>query len=104
MRRQTRTVLQLAKGITFVTPADGISQYYITKYLINVVLDANTLSVQYLCSRKVTNLILAVLALLTAGLSCSVWQTAAGRGGLSVSVPVFVSKPGEGHTGGDGSH
>lgn len=49
-------------------------------------------------------LILAILALLTAGLSCSVWQAAAGRGGLSVFVPLFVSKPGEGHTGGDGGH
>ena len=61
-----------------MTPIDIISQYLIT-YLV-----------------------LAVLALLAAGLGGSVRQTAAGGRGLSVSV--FVSKPGEGHAGGDGRH
>lgn len=49
-------------------------------------------------------LILAILALLTAGFSCSVGQAAAGRGWLSVPVLLSVSKPGEGHTGRDGGH
>lgn len=46
----------------------------------------------------------AVLALLAAGLSCSVGQTAAGRRRLPLFVPVFVSKPGEGHASRNGCH
>lgn len=46
----------------------------------------------------------AVLALLAAGLSGSVGQTAAGRRRLPLFVPVFVSKPGEGHASRDGCH
>lgn len=44
----------------------------------------------------------AVLALLAAGLSRSIRQTAAGRWRLSVFVPVFVPKPGEWYAGLDG--
>lgn len=46
----------------------------------------------------------ALLALLAAGLGCSIRQTAAGRWRLSVFVPVFVPKPGEGYAGRDGRH
>lgn len=67
-------------------------------------LDAHPLYARFLCSQEGTNLIPAVLALLAAGLGRGVRQAAAGRGGLSVSVPLFVSKPGEGHAGGDGGH
>lgn len=92
--------------ITFLTP--------LMLYLIYLVLNSRKLILTYSWTlilsvpgiyfyRKLHEapyLILAILALLTAGLSCSVWQAAAGGGGL----PVSVTKPGKGHTGRDGGH
>ena len=89
-------------------PTDVLShlchvEYYITKILL-MLYEILILSTLPLFSHKVTDLILAILALFAAGLGSSVWQAAAGRRRLSVSVPLFVSKPGEGHTGWDGGH